>query len=65
MERRIYQVDAFSTQLTPYWSKRLDKLGLHARQVSERGGDVGSVLHGDRVRLSGHAAFFLEGTLTI
>ena len=51
--------------LTPYWSKRLGKLELQARQLSERGGDVGCVLHGDRVRLRGHAAFFLEGTLTI
>ena len=51
--------------LTPYWSKRLDKPELQARQISNRGGDIGCVLQGDRVRLSGHAAFYLEGTLTI
>ena len=51
--------------LTPYWSKRLDKLELQARQISDRGGDIGCALHRDRVRLSGHAAFYLEGNLTI
>jgi PhzF family phenazine biosynthesis protein len=51
--------------LTPYWSKRLNKNEFQARQVSARGGNVGCELQGDRVRLRGHAAFYMEGVLTI
>lgn len=51
--------------LAPYWSKRLGKNDLQARQVSERGGDVGCVLRDDRVLLRGHAVFYLDGKLTV
>jgi PhzF family phenazine biosynthesis protein len=51
--------------LTPYWSKRLNKKQLQARQVSKRGGDVGCELRGERVLLRGHAVFFLDGTMTV
>lgn len=51
--------------LTPFWSERLNKQHMQARQVSERGGDVGCELRGDRVRLSGHAAFYLEGRIRV
>ena len=51
--------------LTPYWAGRLDKTRLRARQVSPRGGDVECELVGDRVRLSGRAAFYLEGTISV
>ena len=51
--------------LTPYWSNRLGKKKLRARQVSQRGGELGCELRGDRVLLRGHAAFYLKGELTI
>lgn len=51
--------------LTPYWSKRLNKNKLLARQISGRGGDVGCELRDDRVLLRGHAAFYLEGKITV
>ena len=50
--------------LVPLWSARLDKTHLRARQVSQRGGELGCTLIGDRVRLAGHAVLVLEGTLT-
>ncbi|MGH7545434.1 MAG: isomerase, partial [Gemmatimonadota bacterium] len=51
--------------LTPYWSKRLGKKSLHARQVSARGGELFCEDRGDRVEIAGRAAPYLEGTITI
>jgi PhzF family phenazine biosynthesis protein len=51
--------------LTPYWSKRLGKTVLEARQVSRRGGELVCVDAGERVIIKGRAAFYLEGTLQI
>ncbi|MDY6837927.1 MAG: PhzF family phenazine biosynthesis protein [Thermodesulfobacteriota bacterium] len=51
--------------LTPYWSKRLGKRMLRARQVSQRGGMLYCTDCGDRVVISGHAVKFMEGTVTI
>jgi PhzF family phenazine biosynthesis protein len=51
--------------LTPYWSGRLGASRLHARQVSARGGDLFCELQGDRVYISGHAACFLEGQISL
>ncbi|MBL4576741.1 MAG: PhzF family phenazine biosynthesis protein [Opitutaceae bacterium] len=51
--------------LTPYWSRKLGKTKLSARQLSKRGGDIQCQLIGDRVLLSGKAAKYLEGTIEI
>jgi len=51
--------------LTPYWSARLGKNALHARQLSRRGGELWLEMAGDRVRLAGYAAPFLEGAIEI
>ncbi len=51
--------------LTPYWSKRLGKTKLHARQVSKRGGEVFCEDRGDRVRMSGRAVKFFEGFIEV
>lgn len=50
--------------LTPFWSKRLGKLEMVARQVSARGGTVKVRLDGNRVRLGGQAVTVLRGELT-
>ncbi|HMQ60954.1 MAG TPA: PhzF family phenazine biosynthesis protein [Flavilitoribacter sp.] len=52
------------TAMTPYWSAKLGKVSLKARQLSRRGGEVGCTLSGDRVILEGLAVTVLEGTLT-
>lgn len=49
--------------LTPYWSERLGKTRLAARQVSRRGGDLGCELRGDRVRIAGRAALYMKATI--
>ncbi|HEX5709594.1 MAG TPA: PhzF family phenazine biosynthesis protein [Pyrinomonadaceae bacterium] len=49
--------------LTPYWSARLGKREIHARQVSARGGEVFCEARGERVTLAGYAARYSEGFL--
>lgn len=49
--------------LVPYWADRLHKGRLHARQVSQRGGEVLCEVRGDRVALSGQAVLYLEGDI--
>jgi len=48
--------------LTPYWSGRLNKSRLSARQLSRRGGDVQCELKGVRVTLAGDAVLFMQGS---
>jgi PhzF family phenazine biosynthesis protein len=51
--------------LTPYWAQRLGKTSLHARQLSERGGELWCDLAGQRVMIKGSAVLTLKGTLVI
>ena len=51
--------------LTPYWAGRLGKQELRAQQISARVGDLVCTLRGDRITLAGHAALYLEGTITV
>jgi PhzF family phenazine biosynthesis protein len=51
--------------LVPYWSKLLNKNTLHARQLSERTGELWCQLSGDRVLISGYATTYMQGTITI
>lgn len=51
--------------LIPYWSKRLGKSKLHARQISQRGGELWCEDRGDRVKIAGKAVKFLEGFIEI
>jgi PhzF family phenazine biosynthesis protein len=52
-------------KLIPYWSKRLGKRELFARQVSARGGELWCVDRGERVTIAGRGVMFLEGTIEI
>jgi predicted PhzF superfamily epimerase YddE/YHI9 len=51
--------------LTPYWARTLHKRDLHAHQVSKRGGELFCRDCGDRVKISGRAVAYLEGTIII
>ncbi|MEW6668397.1 MAG: PhzF family phenazine biosynthesis protein [Thermodesulfobacteriota bacterium] len=51
--------------LTPYWASVLGKQELHAYQVSKRGGELFCTDLGERVKISGRAALYLEGTISI
>ena len=49
--------------LIPYWSKRLEKKTLHARQLSFRGGELFCEDRGDRVGIGGNVVTYSEGTI--
>jgi len=51
-------------ELAPYWAQRLGKVGLVARQVSKRGGDLLCEMRGDRVLISGSAITVIVGTIS-
>jgi predicted PhzF superfamily epimerase YddE/YHI9 len=51
--------------LIPYWSERLGKKSLFARQISARGGELWCELREERVRIAGHGVLYLEGTIEI
>jgi predicted PhzF superfamily epimerase YddE/YHI9 len=51
--------------LAPYWAQRLGKKVLHARQVSERGGELWYEDAGSRVVIKGQAVLTLTGSLLI
>jgi PhzF family phenazine biosynthesis protein len=49
--------------LAPYWSRRLGKSRLQARQLSERGGELWCELAGERVILKGETTLTMQGSL--
>lgn len=51
--------------LVPYWSERLGRTVLHARQVSRRGGELFCEHRGDRVVVAGRAIGYLRGEITV
>jgi predicted PhzF superfamily epimerase YddE/YHI9 len=51
--------------LVPYWSSRLGKRRIHARQVSPRGGELFCEDRGARVIIAGYAVKYMEGTITL
>lgn len=51
--------------LIPYWSDKLNKIKMHAFQVSDRGGELFCENLGDRVKISGQAVKYLEGFVEI
>lgn len=53
------------TTLTPFWSQKLNKKNLHAKQLSKRGGDLVCELVGERVRITGKAITYLIGEIHI
>lgn len=52
-------------ELAPYWSQRLGKSRLTAKQLSKRTGIVESKVDGNRVILAGNAVDYLKGTIKI
>ncbi len=51
--------------LMPYWAEKLGKNALTAQQLSPRGGYLSCELRGDTVIISGHAALYSEGLISI
>lgn len=53
------------THLIPYWSRRLGKTKLFARQISRRGGELWCEDRGGRVGIGGRAVKYLEGHIAV
>ncbi len=53
------------TTLAPYWSTRLGKQCLHARQLSARGGWLQCEVLGDRVLIGGQVVPYLTGEIVV
>jgi len=51
--------------LTPYWSHRLSKKNLVARQISSRVGNLKCEDLDQRVKLTGYAVFYLSGQISV
>jgi PhzF family phenazine biosynthesis protein len=51
--------------LVPFWSRRLGRSRLHARQVSARGGELFCTDRGARVEIAGRAVTYLVGAIDI
>jgi PhzF family phenazine biosynthesis protein len=52
-------------QVVPYWSKRLQRRTIKARQLSKRGGVMTCEDLGSHIRISAAANLFQEGTIVI
>ena len=53
------------SQLIPFWSEKLGKQKMKAKQLSKRGGDIYCEHNGDRVIMGGKCAFYMEGQFQI
>ena len=51
------------TTLIPYWSEKLSKTTLTAKQLSKRGGYLKCELVGERVHIGGQARLYLNGEI--
>lgn len=51
--------------LTPYWASKLKRKRLIAHQLSRRGGELLCRDRGNRVLISGRAALYMQGSITI
>lgn len=52
-------------QLIPFWSKRLNKKNMQARQLSSRGGFLQVAQNGERVTIAGNAVFYMKGEIDL
>jgi predicted PhzF superfamily epimerase YddE/YHI9 len=51
--------------LVPYWAGRFGNSVLFARQISARGGELWCEHRGERVRIAGQAALYMEGAIIL
>jgi PhzF family phenazine biosynthesis protein len=53
------------SQLIPFWSEKLGKTVLNAKQLSDRGGDIYCEQNGDRVIMGGKCVYYMKGEFDI
>jgi predicted PhzF superfamily epimerase YddE/YHI9 len=53
------------SQLVPFWSEKLGKTKMEARQLSKRGGHLMVEQKGDRVQMGGKCVFYMKGEIAV
>ena len=53
------------SQLIPFWSYKLGKNKMVARQLSHRGGELKCEQKGERVTMGGKCAFYMKGEIDL
>ncbi len=53
------------SQLIPFWSEKLNKKRMHAKQLSQRGGELWVGEKDDRVTIAGQCVFYMKGEIKI
>ncbi len=53
------------SQLIPFWSYKLGKNKMKAKQLSQRGGDIYCEQNGERVIMGGQCVFYMKGEIYI
>ena len=53
------------SQLIPFWSEKLNKTKMRAKQLSKRGGELWVGHNGDRVTIAGQCAFYMKADIEI
>jgi len=56
---------SISCTLAPYWTERLQKRVLRARQLSARVGELQCEVQGERVKISGRTRLYMQGMIEI
>ena len=51
------------SQLIPFWSEKLGKNVMQAKQLSQRGGDIYCEQNGERVIMGGKCVFYMKGEI--
>jgi predicted PhzF superfamily epimerase YddE/YHI9 len=53
------------SQLIPFWSEKLGKIKMEAKQLSKRGGHLWVEQKGDRVQMGGQCVFYMKGEIAV
>jgi PhzF family phenazine biosynthesis protein len=53
------------SQLIPFWAEKLNKKKMHAKQLSQRGGEIWCGWWGDRVTIAGQCVFYMKGEISL
>jgi len=53
------------SQLIPFWSDKLGKKKMMAKQLSQRGGTIYCEQKGERVIMGGHCVFYMKGEISL
>ena len=53
------------SQLIPFWSEKLGKEKMFARQLSKRGGEIHCEQKGERVLMGGRCIFYMKGEFSL